>query len=244
MAIRSDLLVMDGKLGGNEIHVWHTDLGAEEPAVERLYTLLDHAEQKRASRFLVPEPRTQFIISRAFLRIALGHYLGIEPPEVKFCTGEQGKPELANGGLQFNLSHTEGVAAIAITRAGKVGIDVERIRRNLEPLQMAARFFSARESEWLRSQSKDRQFAAFFSCWTAKEAYIKARGGGLSIPLDSFGVIPDSPDGDSRLEIYGHPEESIRWSLWELDFGPQLRGAVAVEAVNCSVRVGRWSVLA
>jgi len=145
--------------------------------------------------------------------------------------------------LQFNLSHTEGMAAIAITHAGKVGIDVERIRRNLDPLQMAMRFFSAEESEWLRSQPRDRQFSAFFSCWTAKEAYIKARGGGLAIPLDGFGVIPDSPSAGLKLEIYGQPEESNRWSLWELDLGPELRAAVAVEAVNCMVRVGQWSAL-
>ncbi len=87
------------------------------------------------------------------------------------------------------MSHTDGTTVIALTRTGRVGVDVERVRKNLEPLALAARFFSKRESEWLRSQPADQQFADFFACWTAKEAYIKACGAGLSVPLDGFGVM-------------------------------------------------------
>jgi 4'-phosphopantetheinyl transferase len=242
MVLGSGLREMDGGLGGNEIHVWDSELTAQEAALDRLFPLLDRHEQSRAARFLVPEPRIQFILSRAFLRITLGRYLHMEPREVSLRTTEFGKPELADkGGVYFNLSHTEGTAVIAVTRAGRVGIDVERVRKNLEPLQLAARFFSPSEVEWLQSQAIDQRFAAFFACWTAKEAYIKACGGGLSIPLDSFGVIAGSGDVQLHLEIYGKPEESKRWSMWQLDLGPDLRSAVAVEAVGCQVRVGRWS---
>jgi 4'-phosphopantetheinyl transferase len=242
MVLGSGLREMDGSLGGNEIHVWATELTAQEAALDRLFPLLDRHEQSRAARFLVPEPRIQFILSRAFLRTTLGRYLHMEPREVSLRATEFGKPELAEAGnLYFNLSHTEGTAVIAVTRAGRVGIDVERVRKNLEPLQLAARFFSPNEVEWLQSQATDQRFAAFFACWTAKEAYIKACGGGLSIPLDSFGVIADSGDAQIHLEIYDKPEESKRWSMWQLDLGPDLRCAVAVEAVGCQVRVGRWS---
>jgi 4'-phosphopantetheinyl transferase len=241
MAVGPDLIEMDGILGNNEIHVWHTDLTAQEAAIDRLFPLLDHPEQSRAARFLVPEPRVQFILSRAFLRIALGRYLQVEPREVRFRTAEHGKPELAGaGGLYFNLSHTDGTTAIAVTRSGRVGVDVERVRKNLEPVALAARFFSQKESDWLRSQPAERRFAAFFACWTAKEAYIKACGSGLSIALDSFGVIPQPGDGELNLQTYGKPEDSRRWSMWQLDLGPDLRSAVAVEAVNCQVRLGRW----
>jgi 4'-phosphopantetheinyl transferase len=241
MAVASDLIEMDGILGTNEIHVWHSDLTAQEATIDRLFPLLDHHEQTRAARFLVPEPRIQFILSRAFLRIVLGQYLRTEPREVRFRTAEQGKPEMEKASdLYFNLSHTEGATVIAVTRTGRVGVDVERIRGNLDPLQLGARFFSPQESEWLRSQPSDQRFAAFFACWTAKEAYIKACGGGLSIPLDGFGVIPRSSDSELQLEIFGQPEESRHWSMWQLDLGPDLRSAVAVEAVGCQIRLGRW----
>ncbi|MGO9126041.1 MAG: 4'-phosphopantetheinyl transferase family protein [Terriglobales bacterium] len=244
MPVGSALIELDGILGDNEIHVWHTDLTAQEPAIDRLFPLLDHHEQSRAARFIVPEPRIQFILSRAFLRIALGRYLQIEPREVSFRTAEHGKPELADlHRLHFNLSHTDGVTVIAVTREGRVGVDVERVRENLDPLQLGARFFSPKESEWLRSQPAGQRFAAFFACWTAKEAYVKACGAGLSAPLDGFGVIPHPGDAELHLEIYGEPEESRRWSMWQLDLGPDLRSAVAVEAVNCKVRLGRWPAL-
>jgi 4'-phosphopantetheinyl transferase len=239
----SDLTQMDGVLAGNEVHVWHTDLTVLVADLDRLFPLLDHHEQSRAARFIVPEPRVQYILSRAFLRITLGQYLNIEPGKVHFHVAERGKPELAEEhGLYFNLSHTEGTTVIAVTQAGRVGVDVERIRENLDPLQLGARFFSAKESEWLRAQPHDQRFAAFFACWTAKEAYVKAGGAGLAAPLDGFGVIPRAGNAELHLEIYGKPEESERWLMWQLDLGPDLRSAVAVEAVNCQLRLGRWSL--
>lgn len=239
----SDLIQMDGVLAAKEVHVWHMDLTAQEAALDRLFPLLDNHEQSRAARFLVPEPRVQFILSRAFLRIALGQYLQIDPREVRFHLAEHGKPELAEGGgLHFNLSHTEGTTMIAVTRAGRVGVDVGRIRENLDPLALGTRFFSSQEVDWMRLQPPDRRFAAFFACWTAKEAYVKACGAGLSVALDGFGVIPQPGNAELHLEIYGKPEESKRWSMWQFDLGPDLRSAVAVEAVDCKVRLGRWSL--
>src|ERR1700691_3345478 len=132
MVAGSDLIKMDGILGSTEIHVWHTDLTAQEAAIDRLSSLLDHHEQKRAAHFLVPEPRIQFILSRAFLRITLGQYLQIEPREVHFRTAEHGKPELAGeGDLYFTLSHTEGMTMIALPRAAAVGFVAEGFGRTL-----------------------------------------------------------------------------------------------------------------
>jgi 4'-phosphopantetheinyl transferase len=242
MTVGSNLIELDGTLGDDEIHVWQIDLTALEPANDRFSPFLDQDEQSRAARFIVPEPRIQFILSRALLRIALGRYLRTEPREIRFRTAEHGKPELGEqSGLHFNLSHTEGTTVIAVTRAGQVGVDVERIRENLDPLQLGARFFSQKESEWLRSQPPAQRFAAFFACWTAKEAYIKARGSGLSTPLADFEVIPHPGNAELHLEIYGEPEDSKHWSMWQLDLGPDLRSAVAIEALNCQVRIGRWS---
>jgi 4'-phosphopantetheinyl transferase len=241
MAIGPELIELDGDLGDREVHVWHIDSKAQEASIDRLSHLLDRDEHNRAARFLVPDPRVQFILSRACLRIALGQYLRIEPREVRFRAAEHGKPELMEPvGLHFNLSHTDGATLIAVTRAGRIGVDVERIRQNLEPLALGARFFSQKESEWLQSQPVSQHFAAFFACWTAKEAYVKACGEGLSTPLSGFGVLPHPGHAELQLEIYGKPEESKRWSMWQLDLGQDLRGAVAVEAVDCELRLGHW----
>jgi hypothetical protein len=111
MPIGLKLTHLDGVLPQGEIHVWHTRLDLSEEPVNRLLPLLDSGEQARAARFLVADARKQYVISHAFLRIALGQYLHIEPQAVRFCTTGNGKPELAEGSeLRFNLSHTEGTA--------------------------------------------------------------------------------------------------------------------------------------
>lgn len=242
MPLHRDLIHLDGALPEDEVHVWHSDLAVSQDSFEELFRLLDSSERERAARFKVPEPRHQFVISRAFLRIALGRYLQRGPDRVSFVITEHGKPELPAGSdLHFNLSHTEGAAVIAITRARPVGVDVERIRQNLNPLELADRFFSREESEWLRAQPPSQQFSAFFACWTAKEAYVKACGGGLSMPLTGFAVIPRPGSAELQLQIDGHPEDARRWSLWQLDFGPDLRSALAVGGENLSVRIGEWA---
>jgi 4'-phosphopantetheinyl transferase len=236
-----DLVYFDGILPANEVHIWHHDLAVSERQFEELFRLLDHSERDRAARFKVEEPRRQYVISRALLRTVLGRYLPAEPERIRFCLGEHGKPELESpSDLRFNLSHTEGAVVVALTRAGQVGIDVERIRQNLNPLELAERFFSPAETDWLRKQPAEHQFAAFFACWTAKEAYVKACGGGLSIPLSGFALIPPPETAELQLQIYDRPDDARRWSLWSLDFGPEFRAALAVEAKGLTVRLGIW----
>jgi 4'-phosphopantetheinyl transferase len=243
MAVRWDLTQCDGVLADDEVHVWHFSLDLPDDGIASLHGMLDADEKSRAARFKFPAPRNQFIASHAFLRTALARYLHADSSELHFRTSTHGKPELAEGDLQFTLSHTEGAAVVAIARRRAVGVDVERVRENLEPLELADRFFSRQEAEWLRAQPDSQRIPAFFACWTAKEAYIKACGGGLSIPLARFGVMPNSAHAELKLEIYGKPDESERWSMWQLDLGTGLRSALAVEGKNLTVRVGRISEL-
>jgi len=243
MPVRLDLTHCDGKLADEEIHIWHVSLDLPEKAFGSLLELLDGDEKNRASRFKFPAPRNQFVASHAMLRTVLGRYLRTDSRDIRFRTLTHGKPELTEGDLCFNLSHTEGAAVVAITRRRPVGVDVERVRENLEPLELADRFFSRQEAEWLRAQPESQRFSAFFACWTAKEAYIKACGGGLSIPLAGFSVIPHSGRSELKLEIYGKPDDSERWSMWQLDLGTSLRSALAVEGKNLAVRVGRMPEL-
>jgi len=232
---------LDGILLQGEVHVWHVHLEAWLREVDSLGELLDAAERERAARFKFRAPRDQYVISRSLLRQALGRYLDIEAGDVRFAATANGKPVLAgDSGLQFNLSHTEGATALAITRNHRVGIDVERIRRNTDALELAARFFSPREVLWLRSQPASDHIPSFFSCWTAKEAYIKAHGQGLSMPLAGFSVLP-RPDNDRlELDVDHDRQESARWSMWRLDLGPDLRAALAVEGEIAKIRLGQW----
>lgn len=243
MPVRWDLTHCDGRLADDEVHVWHFSLDLPEEAFGPLLELLDDEEKDRASRFKFPAPRSQYIASHAFLRTVLGRYLQTDSSDIRYRISTHGKPELIEGDLRFNLSHTEGAAVVAIARRRPVGVDVERVRENLEPLELADRFFSRQEAEWLRTQPDSQRIPAFFACWTAKEAYIKACGGGLSIPLAGFSVIPHSGQPELKLEIQGKPDDSERWSMWQLDLGASLRSALAVEGKNLTVRQGRMPEL-
>ena|ERR1022692_688483 len=248
MAVRSEvdpqpLRHVDGILPKDEVHVWQVDLKAWEKETDSLLELLNAEERERAARFKFPAPRNQFVISRALLRRALGRYRHIEAREVRFRTTANAKPELSEGGdLHFNLSHTEGVTVFALARHRQVGIDVERIRQDTNALELAERFFSCPEVQWLRSQPAAQHIPLFFTCWTAKEAYIKAQGEGLSLSLSSFGVLPFVGTASSKLqlEVYDDPVESNRWSMWRLELGLDLRAALAVEGEGCKVRLGQW----
>jgi 4'-phosphopantetheinyl transferase len=232
---------LDGILPDDEVHVWQVDLAAWDTSADSLIELLDAEEHERAARFKFPAPRNQFVISRALLRRALGRYRRVEARDIRFRTTGKGKPELAEScDLRFNLSHTAGMTVFAVARHRQVGVDVERIRQDTDALELAERFFSPPEVQWLRSQPAAQHIASFFTCWTAKEAYIKAQGEGLSLALSSFGVLPRPGGSELQLEVYADAEESRRWSMWQLQLGPDLRAALAVEGRNCKVRLGQW----
>ena len=239
MSIGPHLTPFERVLPNNEVHVWHADLAVEQSYVTSLLELLDRDERQRAFRFKVPVPREQFVISRAFLRLALAEYLQIETRDVRFRITTHGKPELMGSeNIRFNLSHTDGAAVLAITQDRALGVDVERVRADVEAIDIADRFFSTGEAEWLRSQPASERAAAFLTCWTAKEAFIKACGTGLSMPLAGFTIIPDSNER-LQLEISDDPRPET-WSIWQLNLGPNLRAALATQGTDVRVRSGNW----
>lgn len=224
----------------DEVHVWQADLRVEQTYATSLLALLDCNEQERAARFKVPAPREQFVVSHAFLRLTLSKYLRVEPPDVRYQLTANGKPELtAGGGIKFNLSHTDGAAALALARDRAVGIDVERVREGMEVMDLASRFFSSQEVQWLRSQPAPERLSGFFAIWTAKEALLKAHGTGFSTSLADFAVIPKSSGARVELEIYKN-ELPSNWSIWQLPFGPELRAALAVQGSDITIRCGNW----
>ena len=232
------------QLKEGEAHVWRVYLNQGEAARRALWDTLAEDERGRAGRFYFRIDREYFVTARGALRDILGRYLDAPPARLRFSYTEYGKPALEGGAglgaLQFNVSHSHRVALYAVTRSRAVGVDVELVcERNALP-DVAERFFSAREVAMLRALPAAARTAAFFNCWTRKEAYIKAIGEGLSHPLHGFTVslAPGSPA--ALLATEADPAEASRWSLAELSPGPRYAGALAVEGGPPSLRLWQW----
>jgi 4'-phosphopantetheinyl transferase len=202
----------------NTVHVWWLALHqASEAEVRNCTAVLHREELARAARFKVEGARAAFVLTRGTLRRLLAAYLRTDPQLLEFRTTQHGKPVSDQApNLGFNVSHTDGLAVLAFARAREVGVDVERSKPGKDFLSLAERFFSSSERQALRLLVGDELQAAFYRCWARKEAYIKARGDGLSLPLDSFDVSlePDPP----RILLRTSPEavDADRWSIRNL----------------------------
>ncbi len=228
---------LDLTLDLGAIHVWRVSLAQTESCLQSLQQTLSTDEQTKAERFHFPKDRSQFIVSRGALRAILSRYLNINSHILRFDYNPYGKPSLiaAQGGdtLRFNLSHSRGIALIALTQNRDIGVDIEGINPNISYLEIAESFFSSLENTMLRSLPEHLQLTAFFTCWTRKEAYIKAVGKGLSIPLNQFDVTLAPGEPAALLNVEDNPEEASRWSLIELIPSSDMVAAVAV-AGDCS----------
>jgi 4'-phosphopantetheinyl transferase len=234
--------LLNRDLGTNEIHIWCASLN--QPVL-RFQWLLSIDERMRAERFHFETDRKRFIVRRGILRMILGHYLDIEPSRLQFCYGENGKPALADifgkGTVQFNLSHSEGVALYAFTRDREIGVDIELIRDISEMEQIAERFFSTREKAVFHTLTNSRRKKAFYNCWTRKEAFIKATGEGLSLSLDGFDVSLAPGEPASLLRIEGDRKAASRWSIQEVETAIGFAGAVAMEGQIGRISNQQWS---
>jgi 4'-phosphopantetheinyl transferase len=209
----------------DEVHVWRLEL---ERSPEEFRDLLEVDELARANRFYFEKDRKHFVVARGFLRVLLGCYLQVDAKQLQFSYGEWGKPalggEFRESALRFNMSHSHGVALYAVTERREIGVDVEHVRPDYASDSVAQRFFSPLEVDVLCELPEHDRVAAFFRCWTRKEAYIKATGRGLSQPLDGFDVSL-GPAALLRNED-GAPE---RWTMIDLEVGPGYAGALVVE---------------
>ncbi len=211
------------------VHLWRRRLDASAEELSAYYPLLSSEEQERALRFRVERRRTEFVLTRGTLRTLLAQYLGITPQEVQFRYEVRGKPALeGESGLCFNVSHTDGLALMAFVMRRTIGIDVENLVRGVDAQRLAERFFSERERQVLRPLRGDELQAAFFRCWTRKEAYIKAKGDGLSLALHEFDVSIVEQDRDALLATRPDPTEAARWTVCDVPMGTGYVAAVAV----------------
>jgi len=211
------------------VHLWQLRLDASPAEVTANYSLLSAEEKERAERFRVERPRTAFVLTRGTLRLMLAHYLGGEARDVQFRYEAHGKPFLrGNDKVFFNVSHTDGLALLAFARARRLGVDVEKVKPDTEVEKLSERFFSERECRDLRQLTGDELKVAFFRVWTRKEAYIKATGEGLSLPLDQFDVSIAAGDRDALRATRPDAREAERWTVSDVPMQSAYAAAVAV----------------
>jgi 4'-phosphopantetheinyl transferase len=224
-------------LGATDVHVFRASLEPAGHVAARLGQLLSRDEYARADRFHFEIDRQHFIVARGYLRTILSRYIGIAPAGIRFSYADHGKPRLASPigqtqPLHFNLTHSAGLALYAFTRVGEIGIDLEHIRPDFSGEDTARRFFSSTEVTCLSKLPESARHEAFFNCWTRKEAFIKAKGTGLSLPLDQFDVTVAPAEPAALLRTRWDESEAARWSLKAIDMGPAYVGAVAVGGHN------------
>lgn len=228
-----------GALARGEAHVWRASLDVADDELEVLGSLLARDELERARTFVRELDRRRFVAGRAVLRILLGRYVGDDPAALPFAYGPNAKPHLASptARVEFNVSHAGPLVLLAFTRGIAVGVDVERIRDDVDSHRIASRFFSGAERDALRTLPEPTRTRAFFACWVRKEAYVKACGAGLSQPLQSFDVSVD-PATPAALLRARDPLVDVRgWSLRDLDVGPGYVAALALAATSPRVQL-------
>lgn len=227
----------------DEVHVWRASLDRMEGHLASLMRLLSPDERERADRFHFETDRKRCVVARGLLRLLLGHCLGRCANQVQFRYNEFGKPILADGlhpSLQFNLSHSGDLVLIALSRGRALGVDIEQMRVDVAAKEIAARFFSADECWRLATVAQAVQCAAFFACWTRKEAYLKARGDGLSLSLAQFDVSFLPGDQPRLLATRHDPADVHRWTLHALEGGEGYQAALAVEGSDWKLKCLAW----
>lgn len=219
-------------LPDDEVHLWRIDLAAVAPAEKRWQEILSPDERARAARFHFERDRRYYTATRALLRTILASYVGAEPADLVFRYSEKEKPALdpqfSLDAVEFNISHSGTAALLAFTRGRALGIDVELIREDFDPKALAHRFFSKHEQTQLTALDPSEKYSGFFRCWTRKEAYIKAVGTGLSLPLDQFDVSLRPGDENALLATRPEASEAAEWSLREVPVGNGYVGALCV----------------
>lgn len=232
-------------LPSDEVHVWRIPLVVPAHELEALATLLAPAELDRAGRFRAAVHRDAFIAGRGAQRRILARYTGVPAAEIRYRESPYGKLALdgraAEQDLRFNVSNSGALALLAIARGRELGVDLEQLKPMPDATEIAGRFFSAPENAVFAALERAEREAAFFRCWTRKEAYVKAVGEGLSMPLDRFDVAFAPGEPPRLLATRGDPGEAARWRMAAVDPGPDYVSALAVAGDGWRLRAFDWS---
>ncbi len=221
----------------DEVHVWRVALEGIDALTNDLFAILSVDEEARARRFNRERDGARFATMRTALRDLAATYIKTDAAALSFVYNDYGKPDLDSQHLRFNVSHSGDLGLIAFHPDRLLGVDVERHRERLEAEKIARRYFSPAEVTALFSLPNSEQKAAFYRCWSRKEAYIKARGEGLAVGLDSFDVSLGPDDAPMLLNARGGQEEVQRWALHALPMEEGYAGALVVEQPEVDVRL-------
>jgi 4'-phosphopantetheinyl transferase len=228
----------------DDVHIWQAHLEIPVSLVSQFQQVLVPEERARAQRFYSEKDRHRWIVARGLLRILLSRYTDTDPLLIRFSTNAYGKPFLAFPDtpvpLQFNLSHSRDLVVYAFALQRHLGVDVEYMRPDLAYDEIATHSFSTYEQTVLRSLLPTQKQEAFYNCWTRKEAYIKARGMGLSLPLNVFDVSLLPGEQAALLQSRENAQEVQRWSMQALEPAAGYAGALAVEGTDWRMHCWQW----
>ncbi len=222
-----------------EVHLFKVKLEAAPDFLESQKKILSEEENRRMERFHFEKDRRRFALSRIHLRTLLGKYLHHNPQDILFTNNEQGKPSLLSPApsIYFNLSHSHEWCLMAFTRTAELGVDLEYEKKNPKGLDVASKYFSEKESALLRSAPEEKQGEYFLTLWTLKEAFIKAKGQGLKIPLDSFEIVWQATHPRPILRLFQNPSEAATWGLFSFIPETGYRAAVAIQNPQAKLKI-------
>jgi 4'-phosphopantetheinyl transferase len=227
-----------------KVTVWKINLHHLNPDMSYYSQILSGQEIEKSKRYYFEKDQRRYVQSHAILRIILGKILGESPASIQFVLNPYGKPYVnhleGKADIYFNLSHSLAGVLIAVSQGIECGVDIEFQKEDFPSKEIAEHFFSENEIRAYLALPPEQQKEAFFNCWTRKEAYIKAKGKGLNIPLDSFDVslAPNEPARllQSRLE----PDDIEQWSLVHLESWDQYSSALCANSKKFSYGIEEW----
>lgn len=221
------------------VQVWCASRDVDERRQTELVALLDDAELARMRRFLRPQLGRRFAAGRGIVREILGATLGRDPRGIRFEVGPEGKPFLPGNEVQFNVSDSNALLALALTRSTPVGVDVEHIALPRDLDGLIERVFSPRERDWWLGREPASRLASFYRVWTRKEALLKATGEGIRRELAAISVVGRDASGSPRLER--EPErDGDAWTLLDFDPAEGFAGALALRGPVRELTIGAW----
>lgn len=220
--------------------VWRISFDRLVCQYDSYFEILDDAEKTRATRYHFDKDRQSFALTRASLRLILAGYLSVESSSIQFAYNRHGKPFLdlqssTGEPIRFNVSHSGRFGLIAVTQSAAVGVDIEYCKRDIDLIELASRFFSKGECASLKSLPESEHHMAFYRCWTRKEAYVKAVGEGLSIPLDSFDVSLD-PELQPQL-LRSKRGVASEWRMFDVPMEKGYLGALTTAQIIQKIQI-------
>ncbi|MCY3752212.1 MAG: 4'-phosphopantetheinyl transferase superfamily protein [Gammaproteobacteria bacterium] len=225
------------------VDIWLTSTKLEEAQVRAYAKYLSQAELARAQKFRSKTGYREYIVTRGLLRQVMSETAGLDLAGVDFMYGEHGKPWLdarvSGRTVAFNVSHSHGLALVALTVGGRLGVDLEKVRPEVEWEDLAGRYFAEAEIRALENRPQGDGLKAFYACWTRKEAFVKALGAGVSYGLEQFDVSVDPDEDYAALTIRGKDEDAAGWLVKNLPVPDSHAAALAVDRPACKFRFWR-----